>query len=218
VKRFLLPLALIAVAIIAWPPLGDASGPNTLPGKKFTFMIAVSKNASRVSTVPGTVTDTTCRGVTTRRHVGIVSTWTVASANDGQENNCDEAPFLNGTLTVKRSIIARQEPDFRGCFVGTWELRNAAGVLIARGTTCGTDNVGTHRHPLIEIDCEHCKQLGHFEGVMNGEIVARISHDGIPLRNSPICLSIALGQTETQVPTMTIEGSVWAPCRELQGG
>lgn len=145
---------------------------------------------------------------------------------------CDEfcsKPALNGTFIATFVVDRREhlEPK-RGCFTGTWIIKNSLGATTATGTMHGTVRAGTH-DILTDVDPQDCEQCGerfHFEGCMEG--TAKASRDnriGQPPCKGRLCATFQGIGLDPDRPTpgvtpfienpgfvMRIEGAIFEPC------
>ena len=120
-----------------------------------------------------------------------------------------------------RPRVDQPIPDDRGCFLGRWKLRGANNQVLALGTIILLLHTGTHYPslfpPVVDaegnaIPCEECFEEGHFEGSMQGRVLAR------PHRGCKLCVVLA-GEVTPRTPgtlseiTFNLEGLMLCRCK-----
>jgi hypothetical protein len=132
---------------------------------------------------------------------------------------CDETPELAGFLRAVVNIHLRRDMpcQTRGCWNGQFNVLNAAGGIVAKGTLRGTLGVGTHRLAICPdqecgTQCESCYAASfdpatktwriHAEAALEGRITAG------PNAGAHICTTlqgyfVALGDDTGPQPPMT---------------
>ena len=124
-------------------------------------------------------------------------------------DDCDEiAKSLNGKIAIRWEATGRSGPIAFGVHEGKFVWID--GNTKAEGSMQGTFGCGTHRKPLE--DCEKCRELNHFEGLLEGHVIAG------PLKGERFVASYS-GKFTFEKPTdlkgrvyMTIDGVHIQPC------
>jgi len=147
---------------------------------------------------------------------------------------CDETPSIGGLDGVLEAELAgyekrsdsggdvpprpaadQPEKDNRGLYQGKWQLRNAAGAVVARGDLTLLLHVNTHRVPVIPgANTDECYVPSQIEGLLEGMALVG-DHRGCRLSASISGHSFAESDDGAQILLAT-EGLLLCPCREVR--
>ena len=238
----LVPATVLALVLLAPGRPGQAQIQKALGSGKITAIDfsklaqgTVRPGKEKLSTclIPNSVGPPTLR--TVRRTTGLKI---LVQLTPGPCDENSSMSTLNGQLEIVLNGIEklsrsggdrppRPQPtdqkvyDDRGCFLGRWKLRGANNQVLALGTIILLLHTGTHYPPAVPgvsipgadpIPCEECFEEGHFEGSMQGRVLAR------PHRGCKLCVVLA-GEVTPRTPgtlseiTFNLEGLMLCRCK-----
>lgn len=112
-----------------------------------------------------------------------------------------------------RPAADQPEKDNRGLYKGKWQIKNAAGVVVARGDMTLLLHVNTHRVPVIlDANTDECYVPSQIEGLLEGSAVVG-DHKGCRL--SATFSGHSFDESEAEVHfILAAEGLLICPCEK----